>query len=221
MRKKGSVDFEALVGRIQETSRALQEDALVVINRGVTARAWLTGYYIVEYEQHGADRAKYGEGLLKKLAVRLDNANFALPSLKNYRAFYRTYPEMGAQIVAYLLDRFGKGYTVCSFLYADAAQLGVYMAYYRKHMMQPDDNPPVGILLCTEVGQETLEYVNTFIDPKLFVSKFQLHLPSKDDVTTFLQRENKGISAMVNAKDKKSMMRGKATRGEAEARKWH
>ena len=87
--------------------------------------------------------------------------------------------------------------------------------------MQPDDNPPVGILLCTEVGQETLEYVNTFIDPKLFVSKFQLHLPSKDDVTTFLQRENKGISAMVNAKDKKSTRRGKATRGEAESRKWH
>jgi hypothetical protein len=47
----------------------------------VTTRAWLTGYYIVEYEQHGADRAKYGTGLLKKLAARLNNSNFALPSL--------------------------------------------------------------------------------------------------------------------------------------------
>ena len=80
-------------------------------------------------------------------------------------------------------------------------------------MMQPDDNPPVGILLCTEVGQETLEYVNTFIDPKLFVSKFQLHLPSKDAVTAFLQKENKGSFVMVNAKDKKSMKRGRATKG--------
>ena len=114
--KKTGVDFEELVGRIQTTSDALRQDALVVINRSVTARAWLTGYYIVEYEQHRRDRAKYGEGLLKKLAKRLNNANFALPSLKNYRAFYRTYPEVGTQIAVYLLDRFGKGYTACSFL---------------------------------------------------------------------------------------------------------
>ena len=55
MRGKKKTDFENLVGRIQATSDALQQDALVVINRSVTTRAWLTGYYIVEYEQHGAD----------------------------------------------------------------------------------------------------------------------------------------------------------------------
>lgn len=61
-------DFESLVNNIQSTSNALQEDARLVINRNVTARAWLTGFYIVEYEQQGNDRAKYGEGLLKRLA---------------------------------------------------------------------------------------------------------------------------------------------------------
>ena len=59
-KKNLKTDFEGLVGRIQAASDALQQDALVVINRSVTTRAWLTGYYIVEYEQHGADRAKYG-----------------------------------------------------------------------------------------------------------------------------------------------------------------
>ena len=59
-KKDVKTDFEVLVGRIQATSDALQQDVLVVINRSVTTRAWLTGYYIVEYEQHGADRAKYG-----------------------------------------------------------------------------------------------------------------------------------------------------------------
>ena len=96
MRSKKKNDFEVLVGRIQATSDALQQDALVVINRSVTTRAWLTGYYIVEYEQHGADRAKYGEGLLKKLAQRLSGSAFALASLKNYRKFYLTYPELYA-----------------------------------------------------------------------------------------------------------------------------
>ena len=60
MRSKKKTDFEGLVGLIRAASDALQQDALVVINRSVTTRAWLTGYYIVEYEQHGADRAKYG-----------------------------------------------------------------------------------------------------------------------------------------------------------------
>ena len=55
--------------------------------------------------------------------------------------------------------------------------------------------------------------MNTFIDPKLFVSKFQLRLPSKDAVTAFLQKENKGGFVMVDAKDKKSKKRGRATKG--------
>ena len=40
------------------------------------------------------------------------------------------------------------------FNYADAAQLGVYMAYYRKQEMQSDDNPPIGILLWASRGSE-------------------------------------------------------------------
>ena len=76
------------------------------------------------------------------------------------------------------------------FNYADAAQLSVYMAYYRKHVCEKDDNPPVGILLCTEVGQEMAEYVNTFIDPALFISKYQVLLPTKDKIINFLKHEN-------------------------------
>ena len=385
--RKTETDFEGLVGRIRATSDALQQDALVIINRSVTARAWLTGYYIVEYEQKGDDRAKYGEGLLKSLARRLSGPAFALASLKNYRKFYLLYPELCTPVAEYLLSRFGKsqspigqlaidvseaasksqslislsdngsllaqtadalkivpkvlfgrlsfthilqllpleddlqrtfyafeairgcwsvrelrrqieslyyarsgwsknphrlsqlthikaekldvadfvkadivleflnlqakdvweekdlengilghlkefilemGNGMCfearqrkiliddvyervdlvfyhrilkchvlielkakKFRYADAAQLGIYLGYYRKHVMQADDNPPVGILLCTEAGQETMEYVNAFIDPKLFVSKYELQLPGKDQVTDFLRRENR------------------------------
>ena len=43
MRGKKKTDFENPVGRIQAMSDALQQDALVVINRSVTTRAWLTG----------------------------------------------------------------------------------------------------------------------------------------------------------------------------------
>ena len=42
-----SEDFDSLVRRIQNTSDVLQQDARLVINRNVTTRAWLTGFYIV------------------------------------------------------------------------------------------------------------------------------------------------------------------------------
>ena len=78
-----------------------------------------------------------------------------------------------------------------NFDYADAAQLGVYLAYYRKNVCRPDDNLPVGILLCTEAGREMAEYVSTFIDPALFVSKYELELPPKERIVEFLRKENK------------------------------
>lgn len=409
-------DFESLVGRIQSTSSALQEDARLVINRNVTTRAWLTGFYIVEYEQHGNDRAKYGERLLKRLAERLDDKSFSLTNLKNYRSFYLLFPEVGYPVVRYLRQKFEKSQTpsdlflltdyqpfeksqtlsdlldlrnnkyseksqalisffdeptgtalissdgfamqtedgkimpvpqmvfdrmsyshltlllhisdplkrafyaieamrgpwsvrelqrqidsnyfersgwskkpellankvnekaekpsfreelkshyIFEFLgltaknvveedeleqalidhleefmlelgmgfclesrqkklliddryfkadlvfyhrilkchcivelkahrldYADMAQLNMYIEYYRRHYMQPNDNPPVGLLLCTEYGQEMVEYVTPNIDPNLFVSQYELQLPRKEKIREFLMRENKG-----------------------------
>ena len=97
--KDKNVDFELLVKHIQHASEALQQDARLVINRNVTTRAWLTGLYIVEYEQHGNDRAKYGDKLLKRLAERLDDKSWSQISLKNARAFYLTFPEISQSVI--------------------------------------------------------------------------------------------------------------------------
>lgn len=396
--KGKNVDFESLVKHIQHASEALRLDARLVINRNVTTRAWLTGFYIVEYEQHGNDRAKYGDKLLKRLAERLDDKSWSQTSLKNARAFYLTFPEISHTVISYLVQHFGKSqalpdllqlpdsqmleksqslpdffepvpaaaevskdgfamltvngdvmpvpqmvfdrlsYThiailayindplkrafyaiesmrgpwsyrelqrqidsnyyersgwskkpellskkvndkaekptfreelkshyVFEFLglaaknvieedaleqslidhfeefmlelgmgfclearqkklliddryfkadlvfyhrilkmhcivelkghrldYADMAQLNMYLEYYRRHYMQPDDNPPVGLLLCTEYGQEMVEYVTPNMDPNLFVAQYELQLPSKEKMKEFLMKENRG-----------------------------
>lgn len=399
---KGGMDngFENLVRQIVTTTEALRQDALVVINRSVTARAWLTGYYIVEYEQHGADRAEYGEKLLKRLSERLGAEKFAMPTLKTYRLFYRLYPGLEGEICRYLEERFGKGSTVSSQLtgsvpkalpqkgstvsslsveqglllysgedvdiapsalfnrlsfshicemlhlpepmmrtfyafeairgswsvralrrqidsqyyqrvgwaknphklaalaqgraekldakdfikqntvleflglkpqgdwdesdlekgiidnlkaflrelgtgfcfedqqqnvliddvyeridlvfyhrilkchvlielkskklnYKDVAQLGLYVSYYRKNKMTAGDNPPIGILLCTSVGQETAEYLAPFTDPQLFLSQYQLQLPAKEQFTDFLKKTNEGLPRPDKAKGRK------------------
>ena len=104
--KSKNVDFESLVKHIQHASEALQQDARLVINRNVTTRAWLTGFYIVEYEQHGNDRAKYGEQLIKRLSQRLGGKSFGVSNLRNYRQFFLCYPELGPVIGSYLKERF-------------------------------------------------------------------------------------------------------------------
>ena len=123
--KNKETDFDSLVGRIQATSEALQQDALVVINRSVTARAWLTGYYIVEYEQHGADRAKYGENLLKRIEERLGAKGFSVESLKKFRLFYQTYPALCHPVAAYIASRFANGESLITKLpYIDVTPIG-------------------------------------------------------------------------------------------------
>ena len=98
----GNIIIEGLVSQIERTNDALQKNARLVINRHVTAKAWLTGYYIVVYEQKGSDRAKYGERLLQNLAKRLGN-QYALSTLKLYRLFYLTYPQLGSVISDFLI----------------------------------------------------------------------------------------------------------------------
>ena len=78
---------------------------------------------------------------------------------------------------------------------ADALQLGVYMEYYRKRMMSAGDNPPIGILMCTEVGKELAEYIAPFVDERMFLTKYMLQLPSKETLTGFLKKENEGLPA--------------------------
>ena len=107
--EKADVGFEALVGKIQSATNALRQDALGVVNRSVTARAWLTGYYIVEYEQRGKARAEYGDGLLKRLATRLSDKTVTFESLKKNRRFYQAFPDLAVPIAAYLRERFGNG----------------------------------------------------------------------------------------------------------------
>lgn len=386
---KNNVNFDNLVQQIEYTDHALQNNARLVINRHVTAKAWLTGYYIVEYEQHGSDRAQYGERLLQNLTKRLGNKKFSVTTLKIYRQFYMTYSQLFAPIAQFLKTNLAIGQSatdqlqlidsqtskkgqsvtdqfvmpmlqekhnsvlvdssnlfnklsfthlvslipindplkrafyetmaikgtwsvrelqrqidtnyyersgwskrpeelarmvqnnaematlamdikspfVFEFLglrakdvveesdlesalidnlqkfilelgmgfcfeerqkklliddryykadlvfyhrilkrhviielkahrldYADVAQLNMYLAYYRKNIMLTDDNEPIGILLCSEVGQEMAEYTMMGTDTNMFLSKYHLELPSTERITEFLRKENEGLN---------------------------
>ena len=357
--------FNDLASIVQTTHDAAQSSAVKAINRMQTMRNWLIGYYIVEFEQHGKDRAEYGTQLLKKLEERVDRKGLTSTLFKWARKFYRLYPQMmenlpipicatvmhqlqpienkedtigasmthqfvtpGKTIISHLsfthlreimtlddplaryfyeqecikctwsvrelrrqistnlyvragistnpekllslhsvqghdsaelqirqpftfeflglkaqevvdehdledalishLQEFilelGKGFCLearqkrtiiddeyyypdlvfynrilhCGviielkneeFSYENFGQLNAYVSHYRENEMQPGDNPPIGILLCTRKGKKMVEYALAGMDNNLFVSTYMLQLPDKKTLEEFLLKQ--------------------------------
>ena len=375
------MNFESLVGHINQVQDVLQAQAAHAVNLSLTARNWLVGYYIVEFEQHGEDRAKYGDKLINRLAKEINRKGFETRSLHVYRRIYLVYPQLATAILPYLqknsqkltgLDAFpivqtlsaklqnfgnqedgilqtasaqleewctppeklfyrlsfsnlsyiatiddslkrafyeqeairgcwtyreldrqvssqyyermglskdkkalqklavknaqqlaprdilhnpvtleflglesqdvytetklesyilnhlqsfllemGRGFCfearqkrilidqdyfkadlifyhrilkchviidlkIDRFRHEYASQLNLYMNYYKHEVMQADDNPPIGLLLCTDYGETTVQYATEGLSQNLFVSKYRLQLPSEDDIKQYL-----------------------------------
>ena len=347
------MNFESLVGRINQVQDVLQSQAAHAINLALTARNWLVGYYIVEFEQHGEDRAKYGEKLLNRLSSEINRKGFDSRRLREYRQFYLVYPILGIEVGKYIegistgllesgstpiwrsataklqadstqdveiwrsatakleewetppaklfnrinytslsilssisnplkrafyeqesirgcwtnkeLDRqissqyyermglskdkkalqrlavytesklettilnhiqkvlmeMGRGFCfearqkrvlidqdyfkadlifyhrilkchviidlkIDRFRHEYASQLNCYMNYYKHEVMQADDNLPIGLLLCTEYGETTVQYATEGLSQNLFVSKYQMQLPSEEEMRQYL-----------------------------------
>jgi hypothetical protein len=72
-------------------------------------------------------------------------------------------------------------------------QLNTYVSWYKKNQMTEGDNPPVGILLCTRKDNPLVEYALAGMDNQLFVSKYQLELPKKEDMERFLADKIKEV----------------------------
>ena len=346
--------FEHLSELVLQLHDSAYSATVKAINRFATIRNYVIGFYIVEYEQHGNDRAKYGDRLLKRLSERVNRRGINETLLTNSRKFYLTYPQIKDYLTAIspttseksteksptlsdkfitpatelvsmlsfshiveiltvddplarffyetecirccwnvkelrrqistnlyfragvsknpqlLIDRteknslpaltirdpfsfeflglrpeaftesdlenalighlqeflleMGKGFCFearqkrmiiddeyyfadlvfynrilhCNviielkddeFRHADLSQLNAYVSYFRENEMNPGDNPPVGILLCTRKGDKMVEYALAGMDNNLFVSTYMLSLPDKKTLQDFLLRE--------------------------------
>lgn len=368
------MNFDLLLNTIQQTHSVFQQNAVKAVNVSLTIRNWLIGYYIVEFEQGGEDRARYGENLLLKLSEKCKNIKgLDERSFRNFRVFYSLYPQIEAVIPQNIIpipirgslttelqknetsirgsltaefqsSRFqmkgellvqklsythieqllrfddpiqrlfyelecikgiwsvrelkrqinslyferstlskhpeklselvqqksetilpidiiksvyafeflglkaqhvieesdlekaliehiqsfilelGNGFCfearqkrilideeyyfidlvfyhrvlkchiivelkLDEFKHEHLSQLNTYVSYYREEVRLEDDNPPIGILMCTKKGKKLVEYALSGMDEKLFVSKYMLELPSKEILTLFLEKE--------------------------------
>ena len=90
-------NFDSLINNIYQTHCVLQSNAVKTVNYNLTVRNWLIGCYIVEYEQNGEDRAKYGTKISEELAKKIKEKGVKGLDARTIRAcrkFYNTYPQI-------------------------------------------------------------------------------------------------------------------------------
>lgn len=78
---------------------------------------------------------------------------------------------------------------VDTFSHEYLGQLNTCVNWFRLHKMTGDDNPPIGILLCTRKNEALVEYALAVMDNKLFVSKYQIKLPGKEEIRHFIEEQ--------------------------------
>lgn len=114
--QKTTPSFNDLSESIIQTHLSAQATAIKAVNQMATLRNWLIGCYIVEYEQKGRDRARYGDRLLKRLEERVNTKGLNLTLFKVSRNFYLKYPQIGDllnfTISPTMSDKFEKGATL-------------------------------------------------------------------------------------------------------------
>jgi hypothetical protein len=89
------MQLEVLIEKINDTCHVTQAQAINSVSRSLTLRNWIIGYYIVEYEQNGKDRAVYGKELIGNLSKALSHLKgMSATNLRLFRTFYLTYPQI-------------------------------------------------------------------------------------------------------------------------------
>jgi len=82
---------------------------------------------------------------------------------------------------------------VDAFSHEHAGQLNTYLQYFKRTIQQENDNPPIGILLCTNKNEELVEFALGGMDENLFVSQYKTVLPSTEEFQRFLKAEKEKL----------------------------
>ena len=83
------------------------------------------------------------------------------------------------------------------FKHGDAGQMNFYLNWWRANGMEEGDNPPVGIILCSDRDQAAVEFATASMDQKLFVSRNLVALPSAEKLRSFLEADRERIESLM------------------------
>jgi hypothetical protein len=160
-------DYKELIQQISETFQQGQKLAVIAVNSHLVDTYWKVGQYIVEFEQKGKERATYGKGLIEQLSkdlTFLHGKGFSLSNVKRMKQFYLAYPI--------------------------SAELPHQLSWTHWNEENTEgDNHPIGIVLAREKDELVVKYAMHNISSRLFVSKYQLYLPDKEELKALVEKQ--------------------------------
>ncbi len=80
-----------------------------------------------------------------------------------------------------------------AFTHGDIGQLNTYLNYFKEEVCEPNDNPPVGILLVAEKDHALVKYATANMDENLFVQQYLIQLPSVEVLQRHIDQEMKRL----------------------------
>lgn len=80
-----------------------------------------------------------------------------------------------------------------SLTHQDLGQMQMYVNYYQREITTPDENPPIGIVLCADKNDAVVRYTLPEDNKQIFASRYMLYLPTEKELADELQRERQAI----------------------------
>ncbi len=77
--------------------------------------------------------------------------------------------------------------------HADAGQMHVYLSYAQEHWTQPDENPPVGLILCTQKDNALVHYALDTLPNKVLAAEYRTALPDEETLVAELERTRRAL----------------------------
>ncbi len=74
--------------------------------------------------------------------------------------------------------------------------MNFYLNYLKENVAYPNENPPVGLILCADRDAESVRYATTGLDNQLFVSRYLIALPSEATLKKWLREEQERLEQM-------------------------
>jgi hypothetical protein len=69
----------------------------------------------------------------------------------------------------------------------------MHVNYYQREETGPDENPPIGIVLCTDKNEAVVRYTLPEGNTQIFASRYKLYLPTEAELAAEVQRERETI----------------------------
>ncbi|MFO0951217.1 MAG: PDDEXK nuclease domain-containing protein [Isosphaeraceae bacterium] len=75
----------------------------------------------------------------------------------------------------------------------DLGEMQMYVNYYQRELTAPDENPPIGVVLCTDKSEAVVRYTLPEGNTQIFASRYKLHFPTEQELAEEIQRERRQI----------------------------